>query len=365
MTAYFIIEFSNMAGGLLHSVYPLCKRIKLPNVSIVALVPKQSEVYKHFSSDGINTKEVGVKDGILRVKKPIRSILILLAFWKALKNKKNKQDLIFCNDIGSLMIATILHLKQRIVFISRGGDYKGKTGWFVKKLCFPKVFHFIAISERQRNILIKKGVQQNNITIIHNGVSLENKYSKINNETYNIGVVGFFSELKNQELIIKAFPKIKQKISNARILLYGVAGCSSDMVYKKKLESLIEQLNCKDDILFMGYKPKEEIYSNIDLMVSTSKSEGFGRTIVEAMASKIPAIAMRDAGGPKDIITHMKDGVLIDNFSQSQLEDVVIEFYDNKKFKNSIVNNAYEKYLKMFTEEKMIAEYEKFLKNLE
>lgn len=75
----------------------------------------------------------------------------------------------------------------------------------------------------------------------------------------------------------------------------------------------------KGRIVFLGERRGQDlalIYSNADLFVFPSRSETFGRVLVEALASGVP-VASYPAPGPVDVIAHESVGVLDSNLGMA------------------------------------------------
>ena len=57
------------------------------------------------------------------------------------------------------------------------------------------------------------------------------------------------------------------------------------------------------------------VYKSADIVLSVSKSEGFGRTLIEGMSSGCVPVAYSLSGGPSDIIDHGDNGYLFETIN--------------------------------------------------
>ena len=111
-------------------------------------------------------------------------------------------------------------------------------------------------------------------------------------EGINIVCVGRIAPNKGQDILLRAFKSVKKNHPSSRLYLIG--GVSKyERKYFRKLERIVETLKI-DDVVFTGYVPDEnlvEYYNLADIYVQPSiGEEGWGITIVEAFACRIPVI---------------------------------------------------------------------------
>ena len=120
--------------------------------------------------------------------------------------------------------------------------------------------------------------------------------------------LGRVAKEKSIDVILRALPKLFQKMPQARMVIVG------DGPERENLEYLAKELDIAHKVLFIGAKPWTEIgkyYQIGTVFCSASVSETQGLTFAEAMAGGIPVVAKRDES-IENIIENNKTGLLFE-----------------------------------------------------
>ena len=160
------------------------------------------------------------------------------------------------------------------------------------------------------------------------------------NNNINILFVGRINEQKGIEYLIESLKILKNK--KIKLLIIG------EGIYKKKLIKLINKLNLKKQVEFLGSKNQKDIayyYNLADLFVLPSVTtkagiEALGLVLIEAMACKTPVIGS-SSGGIKDIITNNDTGLIFQEKNSDELSKQILKILKNKKIRNKLSNNGY------------------------
>ena len=110
-------------------------------------------------------------------------------------------------------------------------------------------------------------------------------------DSFVVGTVARLVESKDQATLIRAFARVRQSREDALLVIVG------DGPLRPKLEALAKRLGVGGSVIFPGWVDRaHRLLSAFDVFALTSKAEGFGIALAEAMAVGVPAVAT-DAGG--------------------------------------------------------------------
>lgn len=126
-------------------------------------------------------------------------------------------------------------------------------------------------------------------------------------------VVCRLTDQKNVQATIRAWASIKKDVSGWILRIVG----DGDMFHE--LIRLVSILGVEDSVDFLGFrKDVPDLMRRSRILAMTSKYEGFGLNIVEAMACGTVPVAYRTPYGPADIITDGVDGILVDYWNEEK-----------------------------------------------
>lgn len=182
----------------------------------------------------------------------------------------------------------------------------------LKHLQFPYV---LVVSHFLKKRYLKAGLAADDVSVIYNGVPKANLVSNIKlriNTSSKIRLLfaGRVCHAKGVHIAIQALAKLNRR--GVQRFYLNIAGPVDD-AYSKELRKLISSLNLTEFVSFLGmvaHEKMNELYdSNDALLFPSSIDEGFGLVIIEAMARGLPTI-VTNHGGPKEIVTHMENGLV-------------------------------------------------------
>jgi len=158
---------------------------------------------------------------------------------------------------------------------------------------------------------------------------------------------------KGHDLLLYAFDKVRQKISDIHLIIGG----GSPKPHPRELEVLdmmrkiIDEVEMSDRAHLIGYVPDDRLipyYQQAKLFVLPSLFEPFGMTVLEAMACGTPVIASK-MGGIRNTITSGKNGLLIDPTNANEFAEAIITLLRNSEMAKSVGSKGYETIQQFFS----------------
>ena len=166
--------------------------------------------------------------------------------------------------------------------------------------------------------------------------------------------VSNFRAVKRPLDCVEIMAKVKAKGGRARLIMVGDGPERSACYYRA------EQLNVKDDVVFVGKQANIADYLGIaDVFLLPSELESFGLAALEAEACEVPVIATR-IGGIPEVVTDGETGFLSDVGDTEKMSDDVMKFLNDEEMRRTFGEKARESAVSRYGTELIIPQYIKF-----
>lgn len=206
------------------------------------------------------------------------------------------------------------------------------------KLTYSRVKNIIAVSEDVARIL-RSDYKLKNVSRIYNPVDVEDIIAQVDKPYEHpkpyIVALGRFHEVKKYDLLINAYAQSKMH-ADCDLVIVG------DGDLRSELELQVKQLKLEDKVHFAGTQSNPFPYlAGAKFITLSSRTEAFPMVLIEALALECPIVATDCPTGPREIVRHNENGLLVENENTNAFSLAMDQlFYDEKllqKFKKNAV----------------------------
>lgn len=149
------------------------------------------------------------------------------------------------------------------------------------------------------------------------------------------------------------FLEIAKEVVKINSEIYFIIAGKGDSSYEASLKKLVKEWNLQDHVKFIGFtEDTPTLLNSIHLLLHTSGKETFGRVFVEAMACKIPVIAIK-GGSAEEIIEHGISGFTFEKSEISTIANQIIELSINKEIYNRIADASRDRAVQEYSLERL------------
>lgn len=334
-------------GGGERQFYAISKRVADRGHDVTVLTCRFPGQPAEEIVDGIKIHRIGLSrdpksGGARKVVLPIFSYILRTAKQAV----KLAPDLIHCNTYFPVYPGGMAAHSMGVPLVTTFHDIYGLKGWIESQRSFTwgflghlattfatKIPHkrVIAVSPQCKQKLVDLGIKEKNITIIPNGVDLKLFDSISAGKVHDqILYVGRLVDFKHVDWLIEAFAQVLKKLPDAKLKIVGGGP------ERERLESLVKKLELDARVTFTGLTPTYEAviryYKESEVFVLPSTVEGEAIVLKEAMAAKLPLIAMNIPGsGVLSLVKDGENGFLLEPGRPRLIAERVIQLLQDKK----------------------------------
>ena len=248
-----------------------------------------------------------------------------------------RREINFINDIkdGSKKIGE-LHINR--------ANYRNfdKSQSNVAKLLFSKLWmnNLLGNLKKLNRLVVLTEEDKAAWVELYNVVTIPNplpfsssSVSSLNNK--RVIVVGRYCHEKGYDYLLQAWAKVQIECYDWQLSIFGDGDKS---VYERMIDDLrIDRSRC---VLNGRTLDIQSEYVNSSLAVCSSRFEGFGLSIIEAMECGLPVVAFDCPWGPRSIISDNEDGILVEKGNIDRLAEYMIILMQDAEKRRCMSENA-------------------------
>ena len=194
--------------------------------------------------------------------------------------------------------------------------------WLFERI-IPAVYRglpCIAVSRSTRDDLIRRGLDASDITVVLNGVALDDLGPATNRfADPTVAYLGRLKKYKRVDLVLRAVALLRDRGMEVKLIVAGKGDA------RQALEETARGLGILDRVRFAGFVPddeKRDILAGSWVHALTSPKEGWGIASVEASACGTATVAS-DSPGLRETVRHGETGLLVPHGDVEALADAL------------------------------------------
>jgi glycosyltransferase involved in cell wall biosynthesis len=241
-----------------------------------------------------------------------------------------RREINFINEIkdGSKKIGE-LHVNRANYRNFEAGDSNAIKNMFAKYWMRNLVSHlkrldrFVVLTEEDK----ASWTELDNVEVIPDPLAFEiDKVSPLTNK--RVIAVGRYVYQKGFDLLLQAWAKLEKLHTDWELAIYGMGD-------RTPYERIVEELHIDRNRCHLN-GPTDDIkqeYLNSSLFVFSSRFEGFGMVLIEAMACGVPVVSFDCPWGPADIIKNGEDGFLVGYLNTTEAAEKVVQLIESPELR--------------------------------
>ena len=174
--------------------------------------------------------------------------------------------------------------------------------------------------------------------------------------------VGYLTEGRGQDLLIRAMPEILAEFPDAHYVIVGDPfPRPQDLAYRQYLVGLIAQLRLQRSITLAGHlEDVQDVYAAADVIVNPARfNEPFGRVPFEAAIAGKPSVVTR-VGAIPELLVDGESALIVEPEEPSELATAVIRLLSDPELADQVVAGAREIIASRLTPEHRLAGFQRW-----
>ena len=322
-------------------------------------------VFQNFSNSNVQLHERAIQEGIDSHLIPCRGQVDRAAAVRIRELvARTGVDVVHAHGYKADIYVYLAMRSSRIPFVSTCHnwldiDRKASLYGFLDRWILRRYARIVAVSADVRQRLVEAGVSAEKISMIRNGIDLrpfDHAPALLKHELgWNgfplVGLAGRLSFEKGVDVFLHAAARVLAQLQETKFV---VAGNGPEQA---GLESLIDELGIRASVRMLGRRADmPSFYASLDVLVSSSRTEGLPIGILEGMASSL-ALVTTPVGEIPAFIQNGRTGVLSPVENADSLADAIVELLRNPAKREQLGSAARQLVEDEFSAVRMMADY--------
>ncbi|MCU7845548.1 MAG: glycosyltransferase family 4 protein [Candidatus Thiodiazotropha sp. (ex Monitilora ramsayi)] len=303
-------------------------------------------------------KELGVE--IEYMPRPKRNFDLLLAYKVFKLCRKYRTDVIHCENmhtsplIGAFFARTKVRLWTKrsmnlATELGRKPTLRDKVAVSTRLSAFLST-KILAVSNKVKEELLSLSVPDKKVLVYcnpftrgrenpHTREGSREKYGYKDSDIVLVSI-GHTVHVKGWDVLLEAFSAAHKKNKSLKLLFVGSFTDDHEKETYIELKKIIDKSGISENVKFIGYMYDIQLpLKAADIFVLSSRAEGFGNVILEALSEKLPCIST-DVGIASQVIKEGKNGYIVNVNNKKNMSEKILQLVNSKELRGEFSKNA-------------------------
>lgn len=249
----------------------------------------------------------------------------------------------FLHETNILTLLALTSISIPVIISEHNNPRLDNNGGLWDKLrilTYPRASRIVSCSKGVNDFFdwlpkAKRAVIYNPLTPIAKEQETTKIPEKFDSDKKLLVAMGRLTYQKGFDILLSAFNKIACKYPQWQLVILG------EGELRQELENLRDKLGLNHQVSFPGrIKNPFPFFKKSEIFVLSSRYEGFGNVIIEAMACGLPVISTDCPSGPQEIINNEVDGILVPTEDVSALAKAIERLILNPEEATKLADTA-------------------------
>jgi len=351
----FSTDFYPIIGGIGRYVYQVYQNKKEKQLVFFSICQNNLEGHFHLKNPLSLLNNIGLSIVLnLRIKHIIKEHQL-----DQINIHTGPGGIIFIRKLKIPVVVTSHHTYFQEIHKSSFNPLK-RIYYFFEKLAYKNATKIICTLPENKSLLTGQYlIPGNKIDLVPCSIDIKQFHPlPIGKIPGSILFIGRLARRKGLDFLLDAFRLVVKKNINSRLYL---GGRGKELL---KLKKLVQQYKIDSHVIFLGFVPESQLnewYNKVQIVVLPARFEGFGTTLLEAMAAGAKVIGT-NVDGIRSIIIDGENGRLVDYGDVNRLAAIILELLEQNGHQNDEISfGIREKY----NTEKRSRDYIKLLESVQ
>lgn len=265
------------------------------------------------------------------------------------------------------LMARLCGSRRPVLFTEHGRhqpDYPRRKRILANRLLLGRRDRVVAVGGAvRRALIVNEGLPSERIEVVYNGIDADcfaPRPAERDAVRRELGLapqvmvmiqVARLDYLKDHITAVRALARVVVQLPATRLILVG------DGPERLSIQREVERFGLTDNVMFLGTRQDvARLLQGADLFLLTSVSEGIPLTVIEAMATGLPAVCTR-VGGMPEIVEEGETGLLAPAKDDDALAAAVLHMARKPELRARMGQHGQQRARESFSETRMAARY--------